>query len=226
MIVIPVIDLLDGVVVRAYKGQRDLYKPISSPLCPDSNPHRVVEQLLSVSTSDILYIADLNSIQNNGNNLDVILALATQHPDREIWLDAGIPSSLASAANITRVIGSESCTSLDALQAALTSTNNAVLSLDFQDRHFLGPPEILQHPALWPDRIILMSLDAVGSGHGADFASLQAILTQVKGRNVYAAGGVRHLDDLMRLKELGCAGALIASALHDLTIDRASLIQL
>jgi uncharacterized protein related to proFAR isomerase len=34
------------------------------------------------------------------------------------------------------------------------------------------------------------------------------------GKNVYAAGGVRGLGDLMLLKKLGVKGALIASALH------------
>ncbi|MBC8130797.1 MAG: nickel transporter, partial [Rhizobiaceae bacterium] len=40
---------------------------------------------------------------------------------------------------------------------------------------------------------------------------------------VFAAGGVRDEDDLMRLEKAGIAGALVASALHDGRIDRAVL---
>ena len=33
--------------------------------------------------------------------------------------------------------------------------------------------------------------------------------------DLFAAGGVRELDDLLHLRKLGVAGALLASALHD-----------
>jgi phosphoribosylformimino-5-aminoimidazole carboxamide ribotide isomerase len=32
---------------------------------------------------------------------------------------------------------------------------------------------------------------------------------------VFAGGGIRGFDDLARLAAAGCAGALVASALHD-----------
>ena len=45
-------------------------------------------------------------------------------------------------------------------------------------------------------------------------------------RKVYAAGGVRHVEDLMRLQCSGATGALIASTLHDGKIDARQIAEL
>jgi phosphoribosylformimino-5-aminoimidazole carboxamide ribotide isomerase len=43
---------------------------------------------------------------------------------------------------------------------------------------------------------------------------------------IYAAGGIRHLEDLQHLNQDGIHGALIASALHAGTIGQAELASL
>jgi phosphoribosylformimino-5-aminoimidazole carboxamide ribotide isomerase len=43
---------------------------------------------------------------------------------------------------------------------------------------------------------------------------------------LYAAGGVRDEQDLLNLRALGMHGALVASALHNLQINGASLSKL
>ena len=50
-----------------------------------------------------------------------------------------------------------------------------VLSLDFRGDAFQGPQEILAEPALWPQRVIVMTLARVGSGAGPDLERLAAI---------------------------------------------------
>ena len=42
-------------------------------------------------------------------------------------------------------------------------------------------------------------------------------------KRLYAAGGVRGADDLRELRALGCAGVLVASALHDGRLGRDAL---
>ena len=66
-----------------------------------------------------------------------------------------------------------------------------MLSLDFRGDAFQGPQEILTDPALWPRRVIVMTLARVGSGAGPDLARLAAIGSIAGGREIYAAGGVR-----------------------------------
>ena len=66
---IPVIDLMGGLVVRARMGDRASYRPLRSPLSPTSDAVDVVRGLLSVYPFPTLYVADLDAIQRNGDNL-------------------------------------------------------------------------------------------------------------------------------------------------------------
>ena len=90
-----------------------------------------------------------------------------------------------------------------------------MLSLDFRGDAFQGPAEILAESALWPQRVIVMTLARVGSGAGPDLARFAAIRSIAGGRETYAAGGVRDAADLSALRAAGASGALIATALHE-----------
>ena len=35
------------------------------------------------------------------------------------------------------------------------------------------------------------------------------------GADIFVGGGIRHLDDLREVSGIGCAGALVATALHE-----------
>ncbi len=49
MQVIPVMDLLDGLIVRAYRGERNKYRPMESPLVNSPHPVKVAKALLYVT---------------------------------------------------------------------------------------------------------------------------------------------------------------------------------
>ncbi len=98
-----------------------------------------------------------------------------------------------------------------------------MLSLDFRGERFLGPEAVATRPELWPDRVIVMTLSRVGSGAGPDLARLDEVQRRAGQRHIFAAGGVRDAGDIARLNELGIAGALVATALHDGRLDRATL---
>ena len=100
---------------------------------------------------------------------------------------------------------------------------DAVLSLDFRGDAFIGPQALLDTPEIWPQRIIVMTLARVGSGAGPDLERLSTVRRLCGDRLVYAAGGVRHVDDLAALNRCGVAGALVASALHDGRLTRADI---
>ena len=59
----------------------------------------------------------------------------------------------------------------------------------------------------------------MGSNIGPDIARLQSLqqlnLARKKPANLFAAGGVRNIEDLLALKQLDIAGALVASAIHN-----------
>jgi phosphoribosylformimino-5-aminoimidazole carboxamide ribotide isomerase len=68
---------------------------------------------------------------------------------------------------------------------------------------------------VWPADVIVMTLTRVGADAGPDIALARDIAARAGlGRRVFAAGGVRNVDDLKRLADAGIAGALVATALH------------
>jgi phosphoribosylformimino-5-aminoimidazole carboxamide ribotide isomerase len=71
-----------------------------------------------------------------------------------------------------------------------------------------------------------MSLSKVGANEGTHTALLNEVLTKARSFNVYAAGGVRNIEDLISLKKMGIHGALIATALHQKQISSAQLYSL
>jgi phosphoribosylformimino-5-aminoimidazole carboxamide ribotide isomerase len=222
--IIPVIDLQGGRAVRAVGGHRDNYRPLATPLCPDGDPLRAAAGLLSACSGATLYIADLDAIEGEQPQHRLIQMIGEAFPDIAIWVDGGFAGSDTldgwPLRNRARpVLGSES------LHGASTPINaEHILSLDFQGDRFLGPPALLENPDFWPADIIVMCLHSVGMAHGPDFERLTRVMAAVgHGRRVYAAGGIRNIADLEKLRRTGAAGALIASALHDGAITAAGL---
>lgn len=230
MKLIPVIDLKGGEVVHARRGERDSYRPIVSPLCRGSRPRDVVAGLLGVYPFDSLYIADLGAIQGQGDHAREIAALGRAFPQLELWVDCGLGDValcrdwLALNAG-TLVLGSEAVREPQILHRlrGQVPAERLILSLDYRGEEFLGPAEILDQVEEWPARVIAMTLARVGSGAGPDFARLDEIKRHGRGRNIFAAGGVRGGEDLLELARRGISGVLVASALHERRIGRTEI---
>ena len=222
--VIPALDLKDGMVVHAKGGARSGYRPIDTPLGTADDPFAIARGLLALTQSPYLYIADLDAIGHTGNNYALCRDLSHALPQTKLWIDAGF-SNVTDCAfwlplGATLVIGSESLPALDnwyELRDAFRET--LILSLDHAGEGKRGPGALFADPALWPDRVIVMSLDRVGLGGGPDIERTKAAVEKAGGCAVYASGGVRNLADLEALAEAGAQGALIASALHERAIS-------
>jgi phosphoribosylformimino-5-aminoimidazole carboxamide ribotide isomerase len=227
MEIIPVLDLKGGVVVRARMGERHLYAPIATPLAATSDPLDVARGLLAVHPFATLYVADLDAITGSGDNSAALRCVKLACPGVSLWVDNGIADPSAAARWLdaglgSLVLGSE--TQADAaLVRDLAADDRVILSLDFRGDTFQGPPEILDDPSAWPDRVIAMTLARVGSGAGPDVERLAGVRRMAPGRRVYAAGGVRDAADLAALARAGIAGALVATALHDGRLGRAEI---
>ena len=190
----------------------------------------MVQALLELYPFKTLYIADLDAISGHGDHQSVIFALRTRYPQLEIWLDPGIkqPEQLAlwNGLELNLIIGSEGLVSrrqYELLVEAL-EPRRTLLSLDFKREGYIGAVEVLGNAALWPQRLIAMTLQHVGSGQGPDLKLLQELILRAGHGRVYAAGGIRDRRDLEQLKQIGVAGALIASALHDGQITAPDLL--
>ena len=225
MRLIPVIDLKDGVVVHAQRGQRAAYQPINSPLSPSSNVHDVIEAFLQLADFDIIYIADLNAITQQGDNQMLIYDVLRRYPLINFWLDSGYQSpslAFADVDNYRSVLGSECCTA-----EQMATTKNALLSLDFSsDDKPLGEACLFNDSRLWSEQVIIMTLARVGSDTGADIEKLRFYQQNYPQIEFIAAGGVRNLADLQQLKAIGINNVLIASALHTKAIGKAEIANL
>jgi phosphoribosylformimino-5-aminoimidazole carboxamide ribotide isomerase len=217
MDIIPVIDIRHGAAVRAVAGRRADYRPLVTPLAATSAPLDVAEGLMSLAAFRTLYIADLDAIEGRGDNRAAVRAIAARFPDLGLWVDAGFRRAddardWLAIERVEAVFGSESLESLAVLE---TLPARAILSLDFRGDMLLGPEGLLRASALWPPRVIAMTLDRVGAGAGPDIDRLAKLRAVAGDRALIAAGGVRGLEDLAVLREAGAAAVLVASALHE-----------
>lgn len=221
---------MGGTVVRAQRGHRDQYRPIQTPLSPTSDPIDITRALLTLHPFGQLYVADLDAIMRRGNNHTALERLKAAFPELCLWVDNGVgdfgeASAWLDAGLGHLVLGSESQYDGDLLRG-LADNSRIILSLDFRGTAFQGPRELLDATAWWPERIIVMTLERVGSGAGPDFERVRSIERLADRRSLYAAGGVRDIADLWSLAEFGVAGALVASCLHDCRLTGPDLARL
>lgn len=229
MKIVPVIDLKDGLVVVAKQGQRESYQPIQSTICNSSFIEDVLNGFLTIYPFNTIYIADLNRITNSGSNHSLINKVLAENEHIEFWVDNGIKIqdfTLNSNKNYKQVAGSE-YQNAEGIQNLNSPLTNTLLSLDFfPDLGYTGPKELLENPALWPQDIIIMSLENVGNNTGPDLKRLKCFQQRFPDKNFIAAGGIRHQKDLLDLNEIGINQALIASALHSGVINTEAIKKL
>ncbi len=232
MTLIPVIDLLKGQVVRGVRGDRQAYRPIESALCASSDPVTVARVLIDHCATRQLYVADLDALMGGQPQREVLAGLLGALDGIELWLDAGFADADAAATlkaqlaphsqRIVPVFGSESLRSRGALADCRSRFGmaGAVLSLDRRDGQRLDPAGCWDSPALWPQRVIVMTLERVGSGAGPDLETMAELHRLAPATTLVGAGGVRSADDLARGHDAGAGAWLVASALHDLQLPR------
>jgi phosphoribosylformimino-5-aminoimidazole carboxamide ribotide isomerase len=161
-----------------------------------------------------------------------------------LWLDAGVRDFqtverlLGMAAHRLRiVVGLESIRSPAALGEIIerVGPDRVIFSLDMDE----GRPRIAPGAAWSIDepceiaaqaidfgirRLILLDLARVGTDRGIGRVPL---LRQIRARypaiDVGLGGGVRGMDDVLRLKECGASSVLVGSAIHDGRIGRREL---
>ena len=194
---------------------------------------------------DEIYVADLTAIAasvdralhrskahaeppRHASTLDGITACGAV-----VWLDAGIatPEDARHALHLgaTRVVvGLETLPSWKALEEICYQVGPAHVSfsLDLRDGapvsslHLVSGrtrPETIVDlaAAAGVSSVIVLELARVGTSAGPDVEMIEAVRRAVPKVPLYAGGGVRGRDDLLRLADAGCEGALVATALHD-----------
>jgi phosphoribosylformimino-5-aminoimidazole carboxamide ribotide isomerase len=226
--VIPVLDILNDVGVHAIRGRRKEYKPIKSALCTSSEPLDIAVAFRSLGFSE-LYVADLNAITGDHENFGVIEQIAEKTGMR-LMVDAGVADiekarTIMQLGAIKVIIGTETLTEIGFVEEAVHSLgpDHVIVSLDMKDRQLLGkfnlqkldtPIDVLcEFRRMGLTQAILLDLARVGSEEGVDSAFLCEVLERAN-LKIFVGGGVRNIDDLLKLNEMGVYGVLLATALH------------
>src|SRR5712691_477545 len=95
MKIIPVLDLLGGIVVRGVGGRRQEYRPVESVLTQSVRPLEVAQAFRDRLGLTALYVADLDGILRQQPNLTTLRELSAAGFD--VWIDAGLRDSADAA---------------------------------------------------------------------------------------------------------------------------------
>lgn len=217
-----VLDIFDGVVVHALRGKREEYLPVAdfSSVCETSDAAGIVRTLRPTE----VYAADLNRIRGIGDNFQVIKNVSGYC--RTI-LSCGVRSAEDAALGLTiadtvtigtenadfGVIG-EACETCDA--------SRLHVNIDLMDGRILTntgisltPIEAVERLNEYPiNHLIIIDLTKVGTESGIDLDLLSDAVAR-SDHPIIFGGGVRDMNDLDLLRDIGVAGALVATGVHN-----------
>jgi len=227
---IPVLDILNGVAVHAFAGQRCWYRPVQSVLTDSNDPAQLLRAIQRRYPVRECYVADIDRIQGRALNTRIISEICECGLD--VMLEAGIRTAKdihdLPLEGIRRiVVGSETLTKINDLRQLTeeVGAERLVFSIDLQRGDLLTsnadwlncPPfEVFQQVQETGIReFILLDLASIGTGGGVTTRDLfQQIRTAMPEISVIIGGGIRTIRDLRQLVEEGVNGALMASAFH------------
>lgn len=231
MNIIPAIDLKDGKCVRLLKGDFDKSTEYSD------DPAQVARQFAALA-ADSLHIVDLDGARYGEQRNKEIVAAIAQESKLIVQLGGGIRDveTLESwfAAGVSRcVIGSLAITEPDTVKAWLTrfGGDRIVLALDVK-MDAQNEPVITTHG--WTQdseatlfesvsdflsaglkHVLCTDVSRDGAMAGPNFELYQRIMSAYPALLLQASGGVRHIQDLERLRQLGVPAAISGRALLD-----------
>jgi phosphoribosylformimino-5-aminoimidazole carboxamide ribotide isomerase len=239
--IIGVIDLLAGRAVHARAGRREHYQPVRSAAGARVDGDAVTLARVYVTRAGLteLYVADLDAIQGRAPQDPQIAAIAAL--GTPFWLDAGVSSAGRARDALDRgatrlIVGLETLTSFESLEAicAAVGGDRVAFSLDLRDGEPIvasdripcgesAPVVAARAGNAGASVVIMIDLARVGTGAGLDFELIARVREAVPDLILLAGGGVRGQQDLARLADCGCDGALVATAVHDGRIGAAEI---
>jgi phosphoribosylformimino-5-aminoimidazole carboxamide ribotide isomerase len=231
MQILPVIDLMNGVVVRGVRGHRQQYQPLVSRLTTSVQPLDVASAIRGHFGLNEFYLADLDAILGKPPSLNLVRKMLDK--GLRLWVDAGIGVDARHIAALAEVGVQQIIAGLESLEGpaqlqelvALHGASRLVFSLDMSEGKALAraswidarPWDIARQAIdVGVRRMLVLDLAAVGANQGTLSAELCAELRSAyPSLEIATGGGIRDVADLRALSQMGIDNVLIASALHD-----------
>jgi phosphoribosylformimino-5-aminoimidazole carboxamide ribotide isomerase len=230
---VAVIDLLGGRAVHAQRGVRETYAPVNvaTGTRVDGDPLALARVYVEQLDVRELYVADLDAIRGGLDAMNAATIAGISTLGAGLWVDAGVSTLgaaravLAAGASMV-VVGLETLTSFFELTAICEEVDGRriAFSVDLRNGQPITRPDVA-HVGWPPERVaeeavaagvgtvIVLDLARVGTDAGVDTALLRRIRAAEPNVALFAGGGVRDQVDLDTLAEMGCDGALVATAL-------------
>ena len=234
MKIIPAIDLMEGKVVRLYKGDPNKKTVYSE------NPLEIAKKWESAG-ADMIHLVDLDATLGSGSNFDSLKNIA-ESVKIPVQVAGGlrnetiIEDALKFATRV--VIGTLAFKDKTVLDSLLTTygKEKLVISVDHNDGKIVtnGWKETtsLELVSIVKDLVkngftefLSTSINRDGTLQGPDLKWLSS-LTGIKNVNVIASGGISNIEDVMSLKILNPFGVILGKALYEnqVTIEEAKKI--
>ena len=228
MKIIPAIDLMDGKVVRLYKGD-----PKNKTIYSD-NPIAIAKKWES-NGADILHIVDLDATIGCGQNLKII-----QEISKNISIPLQVAGGLRNEEKISEVLDFASRVVIGTIAMQLKESEQENILSDFiqtfgNDRMVISidhiDGKIVTHG--WQTNtgidvyeatkefvkygfteFLTTNVSKDGTLEGPDIESLKRIC-QIKNCNVIASGGISKIQDIQNVKKINPFGVILGKALYE-----------
>ena len=231
MKIIPAIDLMEGKVVRLYKGDPSK-KTVNS-----ENPLEIAKKWESAG-ADMIHLVDLDATLGSGSNFDSLKNIA-ESVKIPVQVAGGfrnetvIEEALGFAQRV--VIGTLAFKDKTVLDRLLTTYGNEKLVISVDHNDGLIPVNGWQQTTKIPlidavndfkkmgfSEYLSTSIVRDGTLQGPDLEPLKRI-NEIDGVNLIVSGGISNIDDVVKVKELNPFGVILGKALYEnrVTIEEA-----
>jgi len=227
MKIIPAIDLMDGKVVRLYKGDPD-QKTVYG-----DNPIEIAKKWESVG-ADILHLVDLDATLGIGSNLEMIKKIL-ESVSIPVEVAGGLrdKSSVLEMAKLSEriVLGTLAFRDKPLLKSLLSElgSEKIVISVDHKDGEIVINgwqkdagikliPAINEFLEMGFTEFLLTNVSRDGTMDGPDLEFLEQACNLPK-TNIIASGGISNLDDVKDVKEKNAFGVILGKALYEKKIS-------
>ena len=232
MNIIPAIDILEGQVVRLVKGE------LQNKIVYSDNPIEIAEKL-ETQGAEIIHVVDLDATlttgwNNNQNNTEIILKIIDT-----IKIPVQVAGGIRSMDAINKmfekkaekiVIGTLAYKNPQVLQQlSKDKVEKIVISIDQnkgivmidgwrQPSGFKVIEAIKFFMAKGIKEFLLTTVDRDGTLNGPDLDTL-SYASNVNGAKIIASGGISSIEDMIRVKNIGCSAVILGKSIYDGKID-------
>lgn len=219
----PAIDMLDGNAVRLRQGRRDDVTIFGNPVDLAAKWREQGATYLHLvdltaafdgQTKHLPLIREV--IRAFGGNVELGGGLRTM-ADIALRIEAGVTRCIIGTAAIEKPdLVKEACRAFPGqIAVGLDAKDGFVATRGWVETSALTSAEVaLRMRDMGVTTLIYTDISRDGMMQGPNFAATQRLIDKTQ-MDIIGSGGVSSIDDLLKLQEIGCAGAILGRAMYE-----------